>query len=66
MAGADDQLPGAAVFVDGGVDFRRAPATRAANRLRFGPPFPPAAERWALMWVASIISAAGGPPAAAR
>ena len=27
MAGTDDQLPGAALFVDSGMDFRRARAT---------------------------------------
>ena len=66
MTGADNQLPRPPAFVDGGVDFGRAPATRAANRLRLSPPFPPAAERWALIWVASIITTDGGPPAAAR
>jgi hypothetical protein len=35
--------------------FRVAPAARAANRLSLGPPFPPAAERCALMCVESII-----------
>ncbi|WP_146618596.1 hypothetical protein [Rhodoplanes elegans] len=34
-----------------GVDFRRPPAARTADRLLEGPPFPPAAERWDLMWV---------------
>ena len=37
------------------VDFRIAPAARASNRLRLLPPFPPAAERCALMCVESII-----------
>jgi hypothetical protein len=37
-----------------GVDFRRSAAARAADRLRFGPPFPPAAERCALALVLSI------------
>ena len=31
--------------VDNGVDFGRAPAARAPNRLFLRPPFPPAAER---------------------
>ena len=31
--------------VNDGVDFRRAASSRAANRLRLSPPFPPAAER---------------------
>src|SRR5712664_238632 len=34
---------------------RPAPA-RLADRLEVGPPFPPPAERWALMWVLSIIA----------
>ena len=37
------------------VDLRVAPAARAANRLFLLPPFPPEAERCALMWVESII-----------
>jgi hypothetical protein len=40
--------------IDHGVDFRRPPAARAANRLRFGPAFPPAAERCALAVVLSM------------
>jgi hypothetical protein len=32
-----------------------SPAARAADRLELGPPFPPAAERWALAVVLSII-----------
>jgi hypothetical protein len=36
---------GASARVDDGVDFRGAAAARTANRLRFRPPFPPAAER---------------------
>src|SRR5262249_8919213 len=37
------------------VDLRVAPAARAANRLFLLPPFPPEAERCALMCVLSII-----------
>jgi hypothetical protein len=44
----------ASARVDNGVDFRGAAAARTANRLRFGPPFPPAAERWALAVVLSM------------
>jgi hypothetical protein len=44
----------ASARVDDGVDFRGAPAARAANRLRLRPPFPPAAERWALAVVLSM------------
>ncbi len=32
-----------------GVDLRRAPTARAADGVAEGPPFAPAAERWALM-----------------
>jgi len=38
------------------MDFRRAAAARAANGLPEGPPFPPAAERCALMWELSIAT----------
>jgi hypothetical protein len=34
-----------ALAVDNSVDFGRAPAARAPDRLFLGPPFPPAAER---------------------
>ena len=46
----------AALNVGQGVDFRRSPAARAADGLAKGPPFPPAAERWALMCVLSIAT----------
>jgi hypothetical protein len=36
---------GASARIDDGVDFRGAATARTANRLRLGPPFPPAAER---------------------
>jgi hypothetical protein len=45
---------GASARIDDGVDFRGAAAARTANRLRFRPPFPPAAERWALAVVLSM------------
>jgi hypothetical protein len=45
---------GASAPIDDGVDFRGAAAARAANRLRLGPPFPPAAERCALAVVLSM------------
>src|SRR5262249_48593491 len=47
------------------VDFCIAPAARASNRLRLLPPFPPEAERCALMCVESIsglLSIAHDPP----
>ena len=46
---------GATATIDNSMDFCRSPAARAADRLEFGPPFPPAAERWALAVVLSII-----------
>ena len=45
----------AALAVDDRVDFRAAPAAADTDRLILLPPFPPAAERCALMWVESII-----------
>ena len=48
------------------VDFRRPPAARAADRLIFLPPFPPAAERCAFTADESMRTCAGGPPACAR
>lgn len=61
MAGTDDQPPWPALFVDGDVDLGGAPAARAPDGLGFGPPLPPAAERCALTWVASSISAVATP-----
>jgi hypothetical protein len=46
---------GASTRVDDGVDLRAAAAARTANRLRLRPPFPPAAERWALAVVLSMV-----------
>ena len=63
MARADDQPPRAAVLIDRGMDFSRAPAPRPSDRLLLRPPFPPAADRCALTGVASSSSATGGPPA---
>ena len=42
------------VAIDDGVDLGRPPAARAADGLRRGPPFPPAAERCALAVVLSM------------
>src|SRR5690606_10289990 len=38
------------------MDFRRAPAARATDGFPEGPPFPPAAERCALMWELSMAT----------
>jgi hypothetical protein len=54
MAGRHFDGDGTSMRVDDGVDFRRAAPARAANRLRLGPPFPPAAERCALAVVLSM------------
>ena len=54
VSGAEPQYARPAGFVGQGVDFGGAAAARTADRLREVPPFAPAAERWALMWVASI------------
>ena len=54
MAGRHFDGDGASVRVDDGMDFRRAATARATNRLRLGPPFPPAAERCALAVVLSM------------
>ena len=50
----------AAFAIDDRVDLGRAAAARAADRLDFGPPFPPPAERWALALVESIIWMSSG------
>jgi hypothetical protein len=44
----------AAVSIDDSVDFRGSPAPASANGLFLGPPFPPAAQRWALAVVLSM------------
>ena len=46
---------GAALIIGQGVDFRRPTAARGANSMMMSPPFAPAAERWALMWVESTL-----------
>lgn len=54
IAGCDQEGDGSAAIFSQRVDFGGAAATRAADRLFEVPPFAPAAERWALMWVESI------------
>ena len=44
-----------AATVDNSMDFCRSAASRAADRLIIRPPFPPAADRWALAVVLSIM-----------
>jgi len=49
-----------------GVDFGGSSATGPSDGLSALPPLPPLAERWARTAVESIITWAGGPPAAAN
>jgi hypothetical protein len=49
VAGCESQRDGAADDVGEGVDLGRLAAARGADRLSTRPPFPPKAERWALM-----------------
>lgn len=55
IAGTQQQDPGAPQAIGQGVELARLAAAREAERLGVGPPFAPPAERWALMWVLSII-----------
>jgi hypothetical protein len=54
VAGGDQEGDRPATILGQRVDFGCTAAARAANRLFEVPPFAPAAERWALMWVESI------------
>ena len=49
IAGGQHQRVGPAQHVGQGVDLGCPAAARTADRLRLAPPFPPNAERWALM-----------------
>ncbi len=49
VAGGEDQAEGATDGVGKGMNFRGFPAAREADRLGLRPPFPPKAERCALM-----------------
>ena len=49
VAGRDQQDIWAADIIGQRVDFRRLSAARATDGVVEGPPFAPAAERWALM-----------------
>jgi hypothetical protein len=55
LTGGYFEREGTAAAIDNSMDFCRSPAARAADRLVVGPPFPPAAERCALVVVLSII-----------
>jgi len=49
IAGSEQKAKRTADYIGEGVDFGGVPAAREADLLFFGPPFPPNAERWALM-----------------
>lgn len=58
VAGREQQDTRPAVAVGRRVDFRGAAAARATDGFAEGPPFPPAAERCALMWELSMAALA--------
>ena len=45
LAGRYDERDGTTATIDNSMDLCRSPAARAADRLEFGPPFPPALQR---------------------
>jgi len=49
IARREDEAERSAENIDERMDFRRATAARDANGIDFRPPFPPPAQRWALM-----------------
>lgn len=49
IAGGQKQRIGSAEHIGQGMDLGCPAAARATDRLRLAPPFPPNAERWALM-----------------
>ena len=51
VPGRNHQSTRAADVIGQGVDLGRLPAARTANGVIERPPFAPAAERWALMYV---------------
>ena len=65
LAAAQENGKKAAFSICDCVDLRIAPAARASNRLFLLPPFPPEAERCALMCVVSIICVSVDRPRAA-
>jgi hypothetical protein len=66
LTASQEERDRAAELVGERVDFRGAPAARAADCLGEFPPFPPEAQRWAFTAELSINTCAGGPPAEAR
>ena len=56
VAGGQNQDAWPAMLVGQRMKLARPAPTRVADRLEERPPFPPAAERCALMWVLSIAA----------
>jgi len=56
VAGRQQEDAWPSILVGQRVELARPPAARGADRLLEGPPFPPAAERCALIWVLSIAA----------
>jgi hypothetical protein len=54
VAGRELESDRPAVIVGQRMDFGRASPARAADGIAEGPPFAPAAERWAFTWVESM------------
>ena len=54
IAGRDLEGDGSTAIIRQGMDFGRAPPARAADGAPEGPPFAPAAERFALTWLESM------------
>jgi len=66
MATGQQEADGTTGEVRQGVDLRCPAAARTTDGLAALPPFPPAAQRWALTAELSINTSAGGPSAEAR
>ncbi len=60
VARREDQHPRPEILIDDRMDFAVAAAFRAPDRLKFWPPFPPLAQRWALTWGLSNATCSGG------
>jgi hypothetical protein len=56
IAGAQEEKARPSLGIGQGVDLGRAATARAADGFAVRPPFPPAAERWALMVELSIAT----------
>ncbi len=61
LAGRQIEGQGAAVLIAYCVDLGVAPTFGATDGLNRSPPFPPPAQRWALMWVLSTEISSGVP-----